>query len=58
MEKYAFFEHLTYDDLNSSGNRDIVDVLLIQYHLTAFGKNKDLKRKALCLKLIIRKNKV
>ena len=49
VEKYAFFEHLTYKDLNPNGNRDIVDVLLKEYDVSAFGNNEDLKTKVLDL---------
>jgi len=47
VEKYAFFEHLTYSDLNPNKNRDIVDILLQEYHVSAFGKNENLKTKVL-----------
>jgi len=47
VEKYAFFEHLTYEDLNPNGDRDIVDILLKEYHVSAFGKNENLKTKVL-----------
>jgi len=47
VEKYAFFEHLTYEDLNPNRDRDIVDILLKEYHVSAFGKNENLKTKVL-----------
>ena len=47
VERYAFFEHLTYKDLN--GNRDIINILLKEYDMSAFGKNEVLKTKVLDL---------
>lgn len=44
VEKYAFFEHLTYEDLTkNSNNKKVIDILLKEYDLDAFGRNEDLK---------------
>ena len=48
IEKYAFFEHLTYQDLNPKKN-DFIDILLAKYNSNAFGKNKELTNKILIL---------
>jgi hypothetical protein len=55
IEKYAIFEHLTYDDLtkhekNIQKNslyeiRDLVNIILPTYHQSAFGKNEKLVQK-------------
>jgi len=52
VEKYAFFEHLTYQDLNRNNNIDTIDILLKKYKIEAFGKNEELKRKVLTLQSI------
>lgn len=49
IEKYALFEHLTYNDLNPDNKNHIVDILLLEYKEEAFGKNKVLKEKWLQL---------
>jgi len=44
VEKYAFFEHLTYKDLTKNNNsKKVIDILLKEYDLDAFGTNEDLK---------------
>ena len=50
VEQYAFFEHLTYNDLNPNNDKIIVDILLKEYQVEAFGKNKELREKVLILK--------
>ena len=45
VKRYAFFEHLTYDDLILNGNKDIVDFLLKQYELEVSNKDSTLIEK-------------
>jgi len=53
IEKYALFEHLTYQDLTNYitennkkffSNSTLIDLLLVEYNESAYG-NSDLKNK-------------
>ena len=55
IEKYALFEHLTYDDLTKYESNyketclaqivNLVDIILLEYNESAFGNNDELVKK-------------
>jgi len=49
VEKYSFFEHLTYNDLITKnpnlGNRPLIDYLLLQYDKSVYGDSKSILKK-------------